>query len=67
VSEDRQPSERTTGPLLGPDILVSIPANRTLSDDIPSDDREPSDTSEAAYPEQPGPIRRLVDRLLRRR
>jgi hypothetical protein len=66
VSDDRQHSERTTGPLLGPDILVSIPANRTLSDDIPADDREPSDTSEAAYPEQPGAIRRLVDRLLRR-
>lgn len=47
-------------------MLVPIPAHRTLSDDIPPDGDEPADSGEAAHPHQPGPIRRLIDRLLRR-
>lgn len=66
MSARRPRPEPATGPLLGPDLLVQVPAHRTLGDDFRSDADEPIERDEAAYPEQPGRIRRLIDRLLRR-
>lgn len=57
---------RNAGAFLGPDLLVPAPL-RTLSDDYRDEPSEPEDSEREPEPESPGLVRRLVDRLARKR
>ena len=61
-------AERNAGAFLTPDLgggggMIPVPM-RTLSDDY-SDEPEPEDSDRAPAPEEPGPVRRLLDTLSR--
>jgi hypothetical protein len=62
----RRRVERNAGAFLGPDMLAPVPM-RTLSDDYRDEPAEPEDSDRVPDPEPPGPIRRVVERLARRR
>ena len=59
-------AERNAGAFLGPDLLVPVPM-RTLSDDYGDEPAEPVDTDREPAPEPPTLVRRLLDRVARRR
>jgi hypothetical protein len=61
----RKGAERNAGVFLGPGILIPAPM-RTLSDDIVDEPTYPEDEHEPE-PDQPGLVRRVVERLARRR
>lgn len=60
----RRSAQRNAGAFLGPDILVPVPM-RTLSDDYHDIPTDPEEEPEPEL-EEPGVVRRVVDRLIRR-
>jgi len=61
-----RPAERNAGAFLGPDLLIPVPM-RTLSDEYRDEPTEPEDSERIPEPDPPGRIRRIVERLARRR
>ena len=61
-------AERSAGAFLGTDPTGMVPVPmRTLSDEYHDEPTEPQDSDRIPEPEPPGQIRRVVDRLTRRR
>lgn len=56
------------GAFLSPDGVMMVPVPmRTLSDEYHDEPTEPQDSERIPEPEPPGQIRRVVERLTRRR
>jgi hypothetical protein len=59
-------AEQSAGAFLGPDLLVPAPI-RTLSDEYRDEPTEPEDSERIPEPVPPSRVRRVIDRLGRRR
>jgi hypothetical protein len=62
----RRRAEQSAGAFLGPDLLVPAPI-RTLSDEYRDEPTEPKDSERIPEMEPQSRIRRVIDRLGRRR